>query len=118
MATLDIEDIYDFPGKIPIFNPDKARDNGAMHIIEGFKITDKEMTIKLPSKQKALELMAKYHGLLADTLNIKTWQDRAIQDIREGVIAYQDLEREFDSDLATELFRRAGVRVSLPENTQ
>ena len=118
MATLDIEDIYDFPGNVPIFNAEKARDNGAMHIIEGFKLTPNEMTIKLPSKQKALELMAKYHGLLADTLNIKTWQDRAIEDIRNGTIKYQDLEKEFDSDLATELFARAGVRVSLSEDTQ
>lgn len=117
MAVLDIEDIFDFPGNVPVFNADKARENGAMHIIEGFKITDKEMTIKLPSKQKALELMAKYHGLLADTLRVETWQDRAVEDIRNGVIVYEDLERKFDSDLATELFGRAGVRVSLPETT-
>ena len=117
MATFDMEDIFDFPGNAPIFNADKAMENGAMHIIEGFKITDKEMTIKLPSKQKALELMAKYHGLLADTLRVETWQDRAVEDIRNGVIVYQDLERKFDSELATELFGRAGVRVSLSETT-
>jgi phage terminase small subunit len=66
MATLDMEDLYDFPGNIPIFDAEKARANGAMSIIDGFKITDKEMTIKFPNKQKALELMAKYHGLLTD----------------------------------------------------
>lgn len=115
MATLDVEDIYDFTANIPIFDANRARDNGAMNIIEGFKITDKEMTIRLPNKLKALELMAKYHGLLADTLKIETWQDRAIEDIRNGKITYQVLEKEFDSELATELFARAGIRVSLSE---
>jgi phage terminase small subunit len=118
MATLDMEDMFDFPGNAPIFNADKARENGAMQIIDGFKITDKEMTIKLPSKQKALELMAKYHGLLIDTLKVETWQDRAVDDIRKGIIAYEDLAQEFDDDLATELFTRAGVPISLSEDTE
>jgi phage terminase small subunit len=117
MATFDIEDIYDFPGNAPIFNADKARENGAMQIIEGFKITDKEMTIKLPNKQKALELMARYHGLLAETLKVETWQDRAIQDIKNGVIEYSELVEAFDSELATQLFRAAGVRISLSEDS-
>lgn len=50
-------------------------------------------------------------------LEVNTWQDRAIEDIRQGLISYQDLEKAFDSDLATQLFARAGVPVSLSEVT-
>jgi len=50
--------------------------------------------------------------------SVISWQDRAIQDIKDGVINYQDLEQEFDSELATQLFARAGVRISLPETTE
>ena len=47
---------------------------------------------------------------------IETWQDRAIADIREGKIDYKDLADAFDTDLATQLFARAGVPVSYSED--
>lgn len=40
-----------------------------------------------------------------------TWRDQAIADIKSGVINYQALVEAFDSDIATELFRSAGVPV-------
>jgi len=43
---------------------------------------------------------------------VETWQDQAIADIREGKIEYKDLADAFDTDLATQLFTRAGVPVS------
>jgi hypothetical protein len=50
-------------------------------------------------------------------LSVATWQDRAIQDIKNGVIEYSELVEAFDSELATQLFRAAGVRISLSEDS-
>jgi hypothetical protein len=43
---------------------------------------------------------------------VETWEDRAIEDIRKGVIGFDDLQDAFDTDLATQLFARAGVSIS------
>lgn len=62
---------------------------------------------------KAMDTRAKLLGLYApEKIQAITWEDRAIADIRAGVIAYDDLAREFDSDLATRLFTAAGVPIS------
>ncbi len=42
---------------------------------------------------------------------IHDWRSQAIADIRAGVVTYQALAEAFDEDLATELFRLAGVLV-------
>ena len=49
----------------------------------------------------------------------KDWQERAVEDIRNGVIppeAFDELAATFDYDLATQLFARAGVPVPLRQN--
>jgi len=43
----------------------------------------------------------------------ETWQDVAIENIRAGTLGYEELEEAFDSDLATELFRNAGVEITV-----
>jgi len=46
-------------------------------------------------------------------IQIEDWRSRAIEDIRAGRIAYEALAEAFnDRDLATELFREAGVPIS------
>jgi len=45
-------------------------------------------------------------------IKVETWQDEYIKHIKAGEIEYMELERAFDSDLATELFRLAGVEVT------
>ncbi len=66
LATVDLEDIFDFPGNLPIFNAEKARERGVLHLIESIKVTDKYVEIKFPDSLKALELIGKYHKLFVD----------------------------------------------------
>lgn len=47
------------------------------------------------------------------TVHIETWQDKAIEDIRNDRITFQELESLFDYDLATDLFARAGKSVQI-----
>lgn len=62
---------------------------------------------------KALELLAKYHDLInRSTVKIEDWQSQAIDDIKAGRIDYDALVKAFDIDLATDLFRKAGVSIS------
>ena len=51
-----------------------------------------------------------------ETIRIKSWQDKAIEDIQAGTIKYQDLEEAFDAELASQLFARAGVPVQVRED--
>ena len=45
-------------------------------------------------------------------VNIRTWEDEAIDLIKNGEIGYTELAEEFDSGLATKLFRLAGVEIT------
>jgi phage terminase small subunit len=81
-ARLSVEDFYDFPGGAPIFKPDRAKERGVLHLVKGFKITDKEFEIKFHDAQAALIQLGKYHALFTDkqevsgSLDIKlTWPD-------------------------------------------
>jgi phage terminase small subunit len=103
----------------------KALQEGKTHLVKKVKqtiiTTDDQQTeileLELYDAQRALVNLGRTYALFADKLQVETWQDRAIEDIRSGVIMYEDLEREFDTELATQLFTRAGVPISLPENT-
>lgn len=47
-------------------------------------------------------------------VSTKDWQDRAVEDIKNGVIpvdAFDELARRFDYDLASQLFARAGKQI-------
>lgn len=65
-ARLDIDDLYDFQGGLPVFNPEKARRNGVLHLVQGFKITEKSLEIKLPDAMAAQIQIGKYHGLFVE----------------------------------------------------
>lgn len=117
IATGDLSQFFDVTGPVPILNFEKAEKAGQLHLLKKLTVAEGKITFELYDKQRALETFAKHHGLLADTLNVISWQDRAIQDIKDGIIQYEELEQEFDSDLATQLFRAAGIRISLPETT-
>ena len=95
----------------PIFDFDKAERLGKLHLIKKFKVTKQGVEVQFYDKLHALELMAKHHALLTERIeeHLFTWQDRAIQDIKDGNISYEDLAREFDESLAAELFARAGI---------
>lgn len=72
-----------------------------------------EVEIELYDALDALKTLAKYHDLTnRSTVKIEDWQSQAISDIRAGRIDYEALVEAFDLDLATELFRRAGVPIT------
>jgi phage terminase small subunit len=70
-----------------------------------------EAEIEMYDRLKALELLAKYHDLI-NKIRIDDWRTQAIADIRAGNLPFQSLAEAFDEDLATELFRAAGVPIS------
>ncbi len=121
LAEIARGSIFDFitiAGGVPVIDFEKAELEGQLHLIKKLTMSKGKITFELYDKQRALETFAKHHGLLASTLKIETWQDRAIQDIKQGNIEFDELAEEFDIDLATQLFARAGVRVSLSEATE
>lgn len=60
------------------------------------------------------ERRAKLLGLDApQKFQHEDWRSQAVADIRAGAITFDSLARVFDEDLATELFRLAGVPVEL-----
>lgn len=66
---------------------------------------------------KLIAEKAKLLGLYApEKHEFSTWEDRAIADIKAGNLTYEDLTSAFDSDLATRLFARAGISVSVSKD--
>jgi hypothetical protein len=47
-----------------------------------------------------------------EQIELMTWQDRAIEDIKAGRLTYEAMSQLFDPDLATQLFTLAGVHVT------
>lgn len=121
IARGDIGEVIDSAGFPSVA---EARDAGITRIIRKIKSrtinTDDseihETEIEMYDRLRALDLLAKYHDL-TNKVVVEQWQDRAIDDIRNGLIKYDVLVEEFgDNELATELFKRAGVPVSVKES--
>jgi len=67
MAQVTVDDFFDFPGGLPLFNADKARERGVLHLIESIEYDpQKGVKIKFADKQHALELVGRYHGMFKD----------------------------------------------------
>jgi hypothetical protein len=68
--------------------------------------------------QRALQAQKEINTLLAlyepqtKHVKVETWEDQAIEYIKNGEIGYTELVEEFDSDLATRLFQLAGVEIT------
>lgn len=91
---------------------DKLVDPRYSHLLH--KVSDSVkggIEIELYNKQSALTLLGKHYGLFVDRLKQEDWRTDAIEMIRRGEVSYEALADEFDPDLATELFRAAGVPV-------
>ena len=121
IGRTDLGDCLNSMGGI---DPLEAKRKGKSHLIKRFKvktttITEKDGTekdiveteIEMHDPQSALTLLAKYHDLV-NRVKIETWEDQAIADIKAGNIPFEALADAFDRDLATELFKRAGVPIS------
>lgn len=115
IARADMEEFLDrsVPG-FPMFDFDKADKAGKLHLIKKYKVTRQGVEVQFYDKLHALELMAKHHALLTERTeeHVFTWEDRAIADIKAGILTFKELADGFDVDLATRLFERAGVSVS------
>lgn len=103
----------------------KARDAGKTALIKSIKQTtitteDSEthiIEVKLYDAQRALELLGKYHKLFTERVQIDTWETQAIEDIKAGRLPYDALVEAFnDEALVQDLFRRAGVKVTIQED--
>ena len=91
---------------------DKLVDPRYSHLLH--KVSDSPkggIEIELYNKQTALGMLGKHYGLFVDRIKQEDWRSEAIEAIRRGEISYEALKDEFDQDLATELFRAAGVPV-------
>lgn len=121
-ARGDIADVIDPITNIVDWN--KARDLGVTHLIhktkqrtiiqsssDGDESETHTLEVQLYNAQEALKVLAKYHALFTTRLEIVDWRSKAIDDIRNGIIPYDVLADRFDTDLATELFKLAGVPV-------
>ena len=71
-----------------------------------------EIEIELHDKTKYLDMLAKQHGLTNTTRIEDAWQMQALEAIKNGEVTYEDFVAAFSEDLATQLFRQAGVPVN------
>jgi hypothetical protein len=80
---------------------------------EYIKKTQREVTTTAPGDWRAAVeyLKRRDSDRWSDKVKIEDWRSQVIADIKAGIIQYEVLEQAFDTDLATELFTAAGVRV-------
>lgn len=120
----DMDDMLDVNGKPSL---KIARQNHKTGLIKKLHVEtipigdDRVKTVvtklELYDRLKALEMLAKYHDLI-NRVKIEDWRTQAIEDIRAGVIPFEVLAEEFDVDLATELFKAAGVPIQISEGQE
>lgn len=91
---------------------DRLIDPSYSHLLH--KVTDSPrsgLTIELYNKQNALVHLGKHYALFTDKVKHEDWRSDAIEFIRNREVSYEALADEFGNDLATELFKAAGVPV-------
>lgn len=117
IARSSIADFVNPSGYIDLIEADKR---GKLHMARKIKRTvrrDKDggetetIEIELYDKKDALIQLGRYHQLFVDRMKVEDWRTQAIADIQAGRIEYQPLAEAFDHDLATDLFKAAGVPV-------
>lgn len=74
-------------------------------------IETETVEIELHDPQAALVHLGRYHKLFVDRVQSDDWRTEAIDLIRRGELTFDALAEAFDGDLATQLFREAGVTV-------
>lgn len=73
--------------------------------------TREQIEIELHDPQAALVHLGRYHKLFVDRVQSDDWRTEAIDLIRRGELTFDALAEAFDNDLASQLFREAGVPV-------
>lgn len=110
IARIDMSEFVTIKHGIPFLDLEKAETASKLHLLKKFKTTKQGIEIELYDAQSALETIGKHLGLF-NTIKIDDWRSQAIADIRAGNIPFDALAEAFDADLATELFREAGIPV-------
>jgi phage terminase small subunit len=124
LTDIGRNDLGDCLNSMGAIDPLEAKRKGKSHLIKRFKvktttITEKDGTekdiveteIEMHDPLSALNLLTKYHDL-TNRVKVITWEDQAIADIKAGKIPFEALADAFDTDLATQLFERAGIPIS------
>jgi hypothetical protein len=96
---------------IDVFSETRLNKKGEPY--EYIKKTQREVTTTAPGDWRAAVeyLKRRDSDRWSDKVKIEDWRSQVIADIKAGIIQYEVLEQAFDTDLATELFAAAGVRV-------
>ena len=64
----------------------------------------------------AREILDRVEGKPAQSVHVRTWQDEVVELIRAGGVDQIPLSNELGQDQAAELFRSAGISVSVNAN--
>lgn len=112
VARSDIDDVMKIDGNLPFIDMEKAKAAAKTGLIKKIKITKTGIEFELHDKMRALELIGRHHALFSDTIKIDDWRSKAIEAIQRKQIDYQTLAEELDHDLATQLFKEAGVVIT------
>lgn len=110
IARIDMSEFIKIDHGIPFLDLEKAEAASKLHLLKKFKTTKQGIEIELYDAQSALETIGKHLGLF-NTIKIDDWRSQAIADIRAGNIPFEALAEAFDADLATQLFREAGISI-------
>lgn len=121
-ARGDIADVTDASG---LLNMKKAIRDGKTGLIKAIThttttikgVTTTTIKVEIHDSQKALQLIGKHHKLFVERVQVDDWRSQAIQDIRAGMLDYNTVESLFDTSLAQDLFREAGVTVVVHDDT-
>lgn len=106
-------DCFNVFGPLIMVDFEKLNERGLLHLIKKISYDrNSNPTIEFYDAQSALSLLGKHHKLFTDRVEVDDWQSKAIEYIRKGELSFEALADEFDPDLATELFRAAGVPVT------
>ncbi|MFA6270686.1 MAG: terminase small subunit [Candidatus Paceibacterota bacterium] len=92
---------------------ERLKERNLLHLIKKIKYDKNgEPEVEFYDSQSALSLLGKYHSLFTDKVKVEDWRSEAIEYIRRGELSFEALVEEgFDRDLATELFKAAGIPV-------
>lgn len=116
IARGDMRDLVDQNGNLDMERAEAAMATGLIKRVKNKVMAtgDTEINegeIEAYDRLKALELLAKYHQILVNRVQVDDWRSQAIADIKAGVLSFDMLQSMFDADLATQLFTLAGVPV-------
>lgn len=99
--------------------PDYDFSDAPLGLLKELKITtrkgegwqEKSVEVKLYDAQGALTTLAKHHRLLTDRVEVRDWQTQAVADVLAGRISWEALRDELGSEIAGEIFNKAGLVV-------